>query len=164
MAAQPFSFSGQGFSLQGDKGRFVLPPKFRKTVKDLSGGEKTLCVDKHDRWNCLMGFGTSRKDGFDAQIAREEEMATARGEYFDRDMRLSQLFGFIEVPFDDSGRLVLPRHLADLVGIGDSIYFHGAGAFFTIWAPDELAKMGAGWESAQASCRAAEAAARERKA
>lgn len=164
VATQPISFSGQGFSLQGDKSRFVLPPKFRKPVKDLSYGEKTLCIDKHDRWNCLMGFGTSRRDAFDVQIAREEEIATARGEYYDRDLRSSQLFGFMEVPFDDSGRFLLPRHLVDLVGITDSIYCHGAGSFFTIWAPGELAKMGAGWESAQASCRAAEAAARERKA
>ena len=163
MADQPISFSGQGFSLQGDKGRFVLPPKFRKAVKELSFGDKVLCVDKHDRWNCLVGFGLSRKDAFEAQIAREEELAAQRGEYFDRDTRLSQLFGYSEVPFDDSGRFVLPRYLIDLVMIDDGMYFHGGGTFFTIWAPAELAKMEKGWDSAKASCAAFQAAARERK-
>ena len=32
--------------------------------------------------------------------------------------------------------------------------FHGAGSFFTLWSPEELYRMGAGWEAAQAACRA----------
>ena len=55
------SYSGQDFSLQGEKGRFVLPAEFRKTVKTSSGGERILCLAKHDRWNCLTGFGLSRE-------------------------------------------------------------------------------------------------------
>jgi MraZ protein len=162
-AAQPFTFSGQGFSLQGDKGRFVLPAGFRKAVKDASFGDKVLCIDKHERWPCLTAFGRSRRDDLDAQLDREEQRATARGIDFDYDLRSSQLYGYFEVPFDDSGRFVMPRHLIDLAHIDDAIYCHGAGRFFTIWSPAQLAGMGEGWESAQASCRAAEAAARERK-
>ena len=37
--------------------------------------------------------------------------------------------------------------------IGD-VFFQGAGSFFTLWHPDELYRMGEGWESAQAACRA----------
>ena len=164
--AQPHSFSGQGFSLQGDKGRFVLPPQFRKTVKDSSGGAKTLCIAKHDRWKCLTGFGLSRTEAFADRLDREETLAAQTGKDFDRDKRASQLFGFIEVPFDDSGRFLLPPHLADLAGVGEQLYFQGAGEFFTIWAPDQLALMEEGWEGAQASCvhLAAEAANRARKA
>jgi len=163
--AQPHIYSGQGFSLQGDKGRFVLPPQFRKTVKDSSGGVKTLCIARHDRWKCLTGFGLSRASDFAAQLDREETLAVQAGRAFDRDQRASQLYGYIEIPFDDSGRFVLPPHLADLVGIGEQLYFHGGGAFFSIWNPDNLAAMGEGWEGAQAACRhlAAEAQARGRK-
>jgi MraZ protein len=164
VAAQPFRFSGQGFSLQGDKGRFVLPSHFRKSVKEASGGDKIICLDKHDRWPCLTAFGTSRRDELPAELEREEERAVKRGEDFDYDKRSMELGGFFEIPFDESGRFVLPRHLLDLAGIGDCAYFHGAGRFISIWAPDKLNAMGAGWEVAQASCRAAEAAARERKA
>ena len=35
----------------------------------------------------------------------------------------------------------------------DQLYFHGAGQFFIIWSPAELAKMEKGWEGAQAACR-----------
>ena len=57
-------------------------------------------------------------------------------------MRAMQLYGFAEVPFDDSGRFVMPDHLADLCAIDDALFFQAAGAFFTIWNPDELCQDG----------------------
>lgn len=151
---RPISYSGQGFSPRGEKSRFVLPPQFRKDVKESSGGTKTLCLAKHERWPCLTGFGLSRCDTFDAQIDREQEYAERRGEFFDRDLRATQLWGFIQVPFDDSGRFVIPDHLAGLAELDDLLFFQGGGAFFTIWNPEQIAKMGAGWEGAQAACTA----------
>ena len=77
-----------------------------------------------------------------------------------------QLYGFVEVPFDDSGRFVIPDHLETLASFGDQLYFQGAGAFFMIRSPDALAAMGTGWEGAQAACAslAVEAASKARKA
>jgi len=146
-----FTYSGQGFSLQGDKSRFVLPPQFRKTVRESSDG-KVLCLAKHERWQCLTGFGLSRRDDFAAQLDREEELAIRVEKEFDRDLRSMQLYGFSEVPFDDSGRFVIPDHLARLAGLGDQLYFQGAGAFIMIWSPENLAAMGEGWEGAKSAC------------
>lgn len=145
-------YSGQAFSPAGDKGRFTLPPLFRKAVKESSDG-RILCLAKHDRWNCLTGFGLSRRAELDAQLDREEERAIRMGEAFDRDFRSMHLFGFIEIPFDDSGRFVLPDHMRALAGIDDGgLYFQGAGRFFTIWNPQQLAAMGPEWAPAQAAC------------
>jgi MraZ protein len=141
------SYSGQDFSLRGEKNRFVLPPQFRKTVKESSDG-RILCLDKHDRWPCLTGFGLSRKGDFAAQLDREEALY---GREFDRDLRATQLYGFAEVPFDDSGRFIMPEHLVDLGKVGDGLFF-SAGTFFTIWNKAELDKMGVGWEAAKAAC------------
>jgi MraZ protein len=152
--AQPFSFHGQGFSLRGDKGRFVLPPTFRRLVKDASQGERILCLTTHDRWPCLTGFGTSRLDEFDELIDREEAAALARGQDYDRDLRGAQLFGCLQVPFDESGRFVCPDHLAGMVGLDGAAFFNGNGRFFTIWSPEALAGMGAGFESMQRGCEA----------
>lgn len=159
------SYSGQGFSLRGEKGRFVLPPQFRKTVRESSDGNRTLCLGKHERWNCLTGFGLSRKDALYAQIDREETLAAQRGAEFDRDLRQLQLFGFTEVPFDDSGRFIMPDHLLELGKVADGLFFSGAGSFFTLWNPVELARMGSGWEGAQAACAmlAAEAGGKTKK-
>ena len=149
MAAAAFSgFSGQAFSPAGDKGRFVLPPLFRNAVKDASDG-RVLCLDKHPKFACLVGFGLSRMDELEAQLDREEDRS---GPEFDRDTRAAQLFGFARVPFDDSGRFVLPDHLRMLGGIDDALFFQGGGRSFTIWNPAELMKMSDDWAAAKAAC------------
>ncbi|WP_284124652.1 division/cell wall cluster transcriptional repressor MraZ [Parerythrobacter aestuarii] len=155
-------FSGQAYSPAGDKGRFVLPPLFRKAVKE-SSGSRTLCLTKHDRWPCLVGFGLSRKAEFERQLDREEEMAFKFGREFDRETRASQLNGFAELPFDDSGRFVMPEFLRDLGDVGDGLYFQGGGRFFTIWNPDQIATMGDDWAAAKAACKALVAESRAKK-
>ena len=156
-------FSGQAYSPAGDKGRFVLPPAFRNAVK-LSSDGRTLCLTKHDRWNCLVGFGLSRMDEFEAQLDREEEMAFKFGRDFDREQRSLQLNGFATIPFDDSGRFVMPDYLRDLADIEDGLFFQGAGRFFTAWNPAEIARMGDEFAAAKAACAAlvAEASAKSK--
>lgn len=117
-----------------------------------SSDGRVLCIDKHPNWSCLVGFGLSRQDELDAQLDREEELAWKRGSNFDRDMRASQLFGYLQIPFDGSGRFVMPEHLAQLANIEDHLYFHGAGRFFTLWNPRELEQMGPEWANAKAAC------------
>ncbi len=79
-------------------------------------------------------------------------------------MRSVQLWGFSEIPFDASGRFILPDHLGELGGLSEAIYFQGAGNFITLWDPEQLYGMGTGWEGAQATCRkfAADAAAKRK--
>jgi MraZ protein len=149
----PTVYSGQGLSSRGEKGRYVLPPEFRKAVAE-SSESKILCLAKHERWTCLTGFGLSREADLEAQIEQELERALRLGRDFDVDLRRMQLFGFKKIPFDDSGRFIMPEHLAGLGCLTGDVYFHGAGSFFTLWNPDELYRMGDGWEGAQAACRA----------
>ena len=146
-------YSGQAYAPAGDKSRYVLPPLFRKAVKESSEG-RVLCLAKHDRWNCLVGFGLSRKPELEAQLDREEETAIRTGRDFDRETRSSQLNGFVELPFDDSGRFVMPDYLRSLAKISDGLFVQGGGRFFTLWNPAELAKMGDDWGAAKAACEA----------
>lgn len=155
-------YSGQAYSPAGDKGRFVLPPAFRKAVKESSGSNRILCLAAHDRFDCLIGFGLSRTEKLNAQLEREEERAIRLGlADFDRDVRAQQLFGFEQLPFDDSGRFVMPEHLRDLGKVEGGLYFQGAGDFFFVWNPDVLAQMGTDWKGAQASCNKLVAAAKK---
>lgn len=150
-------YNGQGFSLKGEKDRFVLPPDFRKALKDSGQGEKVLCLQLHPDLKCLVAFGLSREDEFDAQLDREEEAALRLGQSFNRVLRSSQLFGFVKVPFDDSGRFVLPPRFVKGANIDDRLYFQGAGAEFLIFNPAELAELGADWRHAQLACEDCEA-------
>ena len=157
MAGSASGYGGQGFSARGEKGRYVLPPAFRNAIAPVAAAPRTLCLAKHDRWNCLTGFGLDRTATFEEQIEREEDNAVKRGEPFDRELRSIQLWNFSEVPFDASGRFVMPDHLAELVHIDGGICFLGGGRSFTLWAPKQLYKMGQGWEGQQAVCRKLEA-------
>ena len=149
----PVIYSGQGFSPKGDKERYLLPAPFRKAVTESSAGKNLLLVAKHPTWECLVGYGESRRAGLMAEIDRDHELATRAGQPFDRDMRYFQMFDCAEIGFDNSGRFVIPAHLKALVGIGESIYLQGSGPFFTLWAPDVLARQqGPHWASAQAAC------------
>lgn len=155
-------YNGQAYSPAGDKGRFVLPSAFRKAVKESSNGNRILCLAAHDRFDCLIGFGLSRTERLHDQLDREEERAIRLGDAnFDRDVRAAQLFGFEQLPFDESGRFVMPEHLRDLGKVGEGLYFQAAGEFFFVWSPEELQRMGPEWKGAQAACAKLIAAAKK---
>lgn len=155
-------YNGQAYSPAGEKSRFVLPPAFRKAVKESSGGSRILCLAAHDRFDCLIGFGLSRTDKLHDQLDREEERAIRLGlTDFDRDVRAAQLFGFEQLPYDESGRFVMPEYLRDLGKVEGGLFFQAAGEFFFVWSPAQLETMGTDWKSAQAACAKLVAAARK---
>lgn len=154
VAGVPSKYWGQGISPRGGKDRFVLPADFRATVLAASGNAPILCLDRHHKFPCLVGFGLSRAEAFDDQIMHEERVALDRGEAFDPDVRAAQLYGFLRTKFDDSGRFILPEHLGHAAKVTEMLYFHGGGSHFTIWAPDVLFDMDAAWDSAKETCRA----------
>lgn len=139
MAGQPVSYHGQGFSLLRDKNRFVLPSSLRAKVRE-SSGKDVLCLAKFPDWKCLVGFGLSRIDEFEAELDREQARADAAGRPFNRVKQAMALYTFQEVPFDGSGRFVMPDGMARLANIGDQVYFQGVGNVITIWNPEELYK------------------------
>ncbi|MGB7408223.1 MAG: division/cell wall cluster transcriptional repressor MraZ [Pontixanthobacter sp.] len=146
------NYSGQALTLLGDKGRYVIPSDFRKIVKESSDGNRTLCLAKHDRWDCLVGFGLSREAELEHQLDREEDAALRLGREYDRDLRSIQLFGFEKIPFDDSGRFTMPDFLKSDGGIEDALFFRGGGKFFTVWNPELLARQGHEFNALKAGC------------
>jgi MraZ protein len=153
------TYSGFGFSLRGEKNRFVLPPAFRNKIFDASG-ERNLCLARHELHPCLIGFGTNYIGELEQQFQREQDHAERQGLPFDAMTRRMQLFGYTEMPFDSSGRFILPDHLMKVCGLTDSFCVIGAGKFFAIWAPAELYGMGDAYLSAKEACRSLEEEAR----
>lgn len=159
------TYSGQAYSPAGDKGRFVLPPDFRNAIKDNAEGAKTLCIARHHEWPCLVGFDIGRESKLEEQLAYEAEMAVRAGDPFDREKRRMNLFSFRKVPFDDSGRFIMPEALRKRAKIEAGLYFNGMGTFFTIWAPEMLRDLGNEFEDVLMDCEdaMAEAEAKSRK-
>ena len=162
-------YSGQAYSPAGDKGRYVLPPDFRNGIKLASGGIKTLCIARHHKWKegwkCLVGFGLNYEAQLEDILKHEEEMAVRAREPFDRDRRRMSLFSYRKVPFDDSGRFIMPEALRARAKIDGGVYFNGMGTFFTLWAPEMLGELGEDFEDILMDCEdaMAEAEAKSRK-
>lgn len=161
MAQPAAGYDGQGFALRGEKDRFVLPPDFRKAFAE-QGDDGLLCVIKDKNYPCLMGFGLSRRDGFEDLLDREEEKALRLGKDFDRVERGMELYGFQRVAFDKSGRFTLKDHIYKLGNFTDAIYFQASGQFITMWDPETLYAVD-GFEAAKENCRAMEAEARAKR-
>ena len=153
MEQKPVRFNGMSFALRGEKNRFVLPAMFRKDVVTASNGERILGLTKHHSWTCLSGFGLSRADTFDVLVEREAARQTALQKEFDADAYSHSLHGFAEVPFDPSGRFVMPDYLSDAGNLQGELFLHGAGDNFTLWNPEELYAMGPMFDGAKAACR-----------
>jgi len=156
---QAASYNGMEFALRGDKKRFVLPSAFRKDVVTSSGGERILCLAQHHKYRCITGFGLSRRKSFDSLIASEAARQTALGQDFDIDAYTHVLNSFTPVPFDPSGRFVVPDYLMEICNVDTELSLNGAGDHFTLWAPEELYAMGPMFDGAKAACRLKRAAA-----
>lgn len=161
MAGQPTIYSGQGFSLLRDKNRFVLPNVLRGPVRT-SSGKDVLCLAKHPQWKCLVGYGLSHTEQFEAQLDAEQARADAAGREFNRDLRAMQLYNYESVPFDGSGRFTMPDALASLGALDDELFFQGIGRSILIWSPAELEKLAGNpdFEAAIATCRSLQQAER----
>jgi len=162
-------YNGQAYSPAGDKGRYVLPPEFRNGIKLASGGTTTLCIGRHHKWkegwHCLVGFGVNHKADLEAELKREQDHAAQIGKEFDMEARRMRLFRFREVPFDASGRFVMPDALRRRAGIETGIYLNGMGTHFTIWAPEILEGLGEDFDDIWMDCEdaMAEAETKSRK-
>lgn len=132
----------QGFALNAvdAKGRVAIPAAFRSVIEANSDGRFVL-IGRHEKDPCLSAFDRGwlrvRKD----RIDRDENLALAAGRPFDRLNEERRAFGQSEdLPFDASGRFILPSILRKRAGIelGGLAYFTGAGGTFEIWNPYTL--------------------------
>lgn len=152
-SVRPVIYSGNHFSLVGEKGRFVLPPKFRSLVIQSSGDRPQLYLGKHEKWDCLVGFGESRLTDIYADLEEQQDLARKRGEEFDYDTKAQMAVGTCEpVTIDGSGRFVVPNGLAGPGRVGKEMHFIGHIKFFTLWNPVELNKMGPEFDTAKSMC------------
>jgi len=155
-------FSGYGFSLRDEKGRFAIPVDFRSDLKQASDGRKTICLDIHPDWECASAFGLSRRRDIKSIIAQAREDARENNERFDRLELTAQLTGFSKIAFDDSGRFVMPSDLLEDCGIEDAIYWHAVDDHIALFNPEILYDRGPRFMRNR--CRRAEREARAKAA
>lgn len=151
----------RGYGLQGvdDKGRVAIPAALRSALEantpQRGDGKdvRQVVISIHEEGACLVAFDLGFANAqIDELKQRERERVAGTGS---RDWQLMrQGIGPSEtLPFDASGRFILPGFPRDEAGIGEVAFFIGVGDTIEIWDPRRLDKHPTAPEATKAACR-----------
>ena len=130
----------KGYALQGidGKGRVALPAPMRLIVESQKG-ERNLLLTDDTRRGCLRASDQGWSDRLYDRLSAEAERALDAGRDIDRDEIGSNALGHLDdVPFDASGRFILPPFLRGKGKLTTLAFFWGAGDSIEIWNPETL--------------------------
>jgi MraZ protein len=134
-------FQGSALNAVDAKGR-VSVPAFLRGVVERRGDARSIVLAKHQSFPCLSAYDPAYAALMHAKLERllekEETNAKAQLEYQQRN--LMAFAATEEVPYDSSGRIVLPPMMRRNGKIEELALFLGAGETFQIWNPALLLK------------------------
>ena len=129
-------FQGSALNAVDAKGR-VSVPAFLRSVIERRGDARTITLAKHESFPALSAYDPAYAALKHAKLERlfekQEGDADAALDYQQRN--LMAFAATEEVPYDTSGRIVLPPMMRRKGEIGDLALFLGAGETFQIWNP-----------------------------
>jgi len=129
-------FQGSALNAVDAKGR-VSVPAFLRSVIERRGDARTIVLAKHEVFPCLAAYDPAYAALKYAKIERlAEKEETTGGSDLDYARRTLMAFGATEeVPYDSSGRILLPPMMRRKGAIEDLALFIGAGETFQVWNP-----------------------------
>lgn len=132
------TYSGHGLNAIDAKGRVAIPSGLRATI-EANGNARTLVIAKHPSDPCLIGYDRGWLKQLDQRLDREEQQERAAGRPFDYYDVNRSAYGVVEeIPYDASGRFILPPLFRNRAQMTDLAYFFGARHYFEIWNPTVL--------------------------
>jgi MraZ protein len=136
-------FQGSALNAVDAKGRLSVPAFVRNVIERRSDG-RFIVVGAHDVSPCITAYGRSYAHNLYEEMERrrlvEEEKGGSLDDHYDRARRL---FGMTEdVPYDPSGRIVLPPMMRRKGKIEDLALFVGIGGVVEIWNPRIALEVG----------------------
>ena len=135
MAIEDF-FQGSALNAVDAKGRLSVPAFVRSVIERRSDA-RAIIVGAHEVSPCLTGYSRAHSQELYAELERRrlagEEKGAAVEEHYARARRL---FGMTEdVPYDSSGRIILPPMMRRKGKNEDLALFVGVGGVVEIWNP-----------------------------
>ena len=129
-------FQGSALNAVDAKGR-VSVPAFLRQVIERRGDARTIVLAKHDSFPALSAhdpaYAALKHEKLERLLEKQETDPDAEMAYLRRTM---MAFGATEeVPYDSSGRIVLPPMMRRKGDIADLALFLGVGETFQIWNP-----------------------------
>ncbi|MDQ3145243.1 MAG: division/cell wall cluster transcriptional repressor MraZ [Pseudomonadota bacterium] len=113
-------------------------PAFLRAVIERRGDARSIVLAKHDAFPALAAYDPAHAAMKHAKLERllekQETDPAAEMEYARRTM---MAFGATEeVPYDSSGRVIIPPMMRRNGQIGDLALFIGVGETFQVWNPE----------------------------
>ena len=129
-------FQGSALNAVDAKGR-VSVPSFLRSVIERRGDARTIVLAKHDSFPCLSAYDPAyaalKHEKMERLLEKQETDPAAELEHARRTM---MAFGATEeVPYDSSGRIIVPPMMRRKGQLDDLALFVGVGETFQIWNP-----------------------------
>ena len=129
-------FQGSALNAVDAKGR-VSVPAFLRSVIERRGDARTIVLAKHEAFPALSAYDPAyaalKHAKLERLLEKEETSPDAQLDYEQRN--LMAFAATEEVPYDSSGRIVLPPMMRRKGGIEELALFLGAGETFQVWNP-----------------------------
>jgi MraZ protein len=129
-------FQGSALNAVDAKGR-VSVPAFLRTVIERRGDSRTIVLAKHEQFDALSAYDPAyaalKHEKLERLLEKQETDPKAQLEYQQRN--LMAFAASEEVPYDSSGRILMPPMMRRKGGIADLALFLGTGETFQIWNP-----------------------------
>jgi MraZ protein len=129
-------FQGSALNAVDGKGRLSVPAFVRSVIERRSDA-RAIVVGAHEIAPCLTAYGRNYARNLWTELERRRLAEEDRGGTLDEHYaRARRTFGTAEdVPYDPSGRIVLPPVLRRRGRIEDLALFVGVGGVVEIWNP-----------------------------
>ena len=132
-------YQGHGIGLVDDKGRVAIPNALRTTLQQNApradgkdGG--TIVIGPHDSDPCLVAYDPAYVEVLAAQLDAHEAQHTGADGSYDYNIQRDRMMGEA-VPFDGSGRFIMPAFPRFHASIGTHAFFLGNNNRIEIWDP-----------------------------
>lgn len=135
-------YQGDGIGLVDDKGRVAIPSALRATLSanapkanGKDGG--TIIIGAHQKNRCLVAYDPGYVDLLAEKLDAREAAHTSDDGEFDYNIKRRAASGEA-VPFDGSGRFIMPAFPRFFAGIAGHAFFYGVLDYIEIWDPKTL--------------------------
>ncbi len=130
-------FQGSALNAVDAKGRLSVPSFIRQKIERRSD-EKLLVLSVHPEFQCLVGYDANHSAVM--QDKAERRLGDNPDPLAELELQASLFGGTVDVPYDPSGRIVMPPRLKRRADIADLALFVGMGGDFQIWNPQVALK------------------------
>jgi len=135
-------YQGDGLGLVDDKGRVAIPSSLRSILaanspRDDGKDGGTVIIGVHQKQPCLVAYDPAYVPILKAQLDQREANNTGEDGEFNYNIKRRAAQGEA-VPFDGSGRFIMPGFPRFHARIGANAFFYGVFDYFEIWDPKAL--------------------------